>query len=84
MDAEEDEEEDEDDIDGDITTQSEADQLAVSMSDLNNQSATSSKDTSQSEMAIQMDSSEMGWEESQEDKENSSGLVSSGEHSNAM
>lgn len=81
MDAEEEEEEDEDDIDGDITSQSEADQSAINMADII-QSASSSKNTSQSEVSMQMDVSDVGGEDEQEDKENSSSLASSGDHSN--
>ena len=84
MDAEDDDDDDEDDMDsGDITSQSEADQSALNLTDIN-QSASSSKETSQSEIIMQVDNSDIVVEEGQEDKENSSGLASSGEHSNTM
>ncbi|XP_052773276.1 anaphase-promoting complex subunit 4-like isoform X2 [Mya arenaria] len=80
MDAEDDDDDD-DDVDGDITNHSEADQSALNIVVDNNQSGCSSKNTSQSEVSMQIEGSDVGGEE-QEDKENSSSLASSGETSN--
>lgn len=78
MDAEEDEE-DEDEVDGaDITSQSEIDQSAASINDIS-QSACSSQDTSQSGSSMQIEDCVMNGDDGQEDKENSSGLIDSGE-----
>ncbi|XP_053406438.1 anaphase-promoting complex subunit 4-like [Mercenaria mercenaria] len=80
MDAEEDED-DEDEVDGaDITSQSEIDQSAASNNDIS-QSACSSQDTSQSGVSMQIEDSVMDGDDGQEDKENSSGLIDSGEQS---
>ncbi|KAH3785280.1 hypothetical protein DPMN_163365 [Dreissena polymorpha] len=67
MDADQDDDDDEDDVDGDIT----ADQSTI------NQSACSSKNSTQSEMQMLVDGSDLGVEG--EDKENSSRRTSNGE-----
>ena len=80
MDAEEDED-DEDEVDGaDITSQSEIDQSVVSNNDIS-QSACSSQETSQSGVSMQIEDSAMSGDDGQEDKENSNGLVDSGDQS---
>lgn len=80
MDAEEDEDDD-DEVDGaDITSQSEIDQSAASINDVS-QSACSSQNTSQSGGSMQIEDYAMSGDEGQEDKENSSSLIDSGEQS---